>query len=214
MRKIIIHTLRNTGVSTEKLYVLFQQSFQQWRDLDIVAPFINKSFEEFKEVIDRSVVFVAQDRETGEVLGMHCFYCYPARYVFDFFLAVSPHAKRQGIATKILQEEVARLRQRGYRYMKCTTNAAATWSVRWHLKNGYRIVGYSRGKGKNYPSYTFRKQLAYDLRHHPTDFLWLPYIAPVTARLSYAITYLATCICKKRSGELNVLGKFAKRLRR
>ena len=214
MREIEIHTLRKTDVSIEILYKLFRQSFDEWRDNGIVASFINKTFEEFKEVIDRSVVFVAQDRETGEVLGMHCFYCYPARYVFDFFLAVSPHAKRQGIATKILQEEVARLRQKGYRYMKCTTSAAATWSVRWHLKNGYRIVGYSRSINSNSPSCTFRKQLAYDLRHHPTDFLWLPFIAPITARLTYTITYLVTTICKKRSGELNVLGRLAKRLRR
>ena len=214
MREIEIHTLRKTDVSIEILYKLFRQSFDEWRDKGIVASFINKTFEEFKEVIDRSVVFVAQDRETGEVLGMHCFYCYPARYVFDFFLAVSPHAKRQGIATKILQEEVARLRQKGYRYMKCTTSAAATWSVRWHLKNGYRIVGYSRSINSNSPSYTFRKQIAYDLRHHPTDSLWLPYIAPITACLTYAVTYLVTTICKKRSGELNALGRLAKRLRR
>jgi len=214
MPEIVIHTKREKDVPVETLYELFRQSFDQWRDNGVVAPFINKSFEDFKEVIDRSVVFVAQDKETGEFLGMHCFHYYPARYVFDFFLAVSPHAKRQGIATKILQEEVARLRQRGYRYMKCTTNAAATWSVRWHLKNGYRIVGYSRSVNSNSPSYTFRKQIAYDLRHHPTDFLWLPYIAPITACLTYAITFLATCICKKRSGGLNGVGRLAKRLRR
>lgn len=213
MREIAIHSKREKVVPVEVLYGLFRQSFDQWRDNGIVASFINKTFEEFKEVIGRSVVFVAQDRETEEVLGMHCFYCYPARYVFDFFLAVSPHAKRQGIATKILQEEVARLRQKGYRYMKCTTNAAATWSVRWHLKNGYRIVGYSRSINSNSPSYTFRKQLAYDLRHHPTDFFWLPFVAPITARLTYTITFLATCICKNWSGELNVLGRLAKRLR-
>jgi len=41
----------------------------------------------------------------------------------------------------------------------------------------------------------------------------LSYIAPVTARLTYAITFLATLLCKKRSGELNALGKFAKRLK-
>ncbi len=213
MLQIVIHTQKKTDVSIEALYELFQQSFQLWRDKNIEAPFINKTFEEFKEVIDRSVVFVAQDRETGEVLGMHCFYCYPARYVFDFFLAVSPKASHQGIATKILQEEVSRLRQKGYRYMKCTTSVAATWSVRWHLKNGYRIVGYSRSEKKNYASYMFRKQFAYDLRHHPTDILWLPCVAPVTSRLTYAATYLATHLCKTRTGNLNALGRLAKRLR-
>ena len=40
----------------------------------------------------------------------------------------------------------------------------------------------------------------------------LSYIAPVTARLTYAITFLVTCICKNRNGELNALGRFAKRL--
>ena len=215
MRKIIIHTLRKTGISTEKLYVLFQQSFQQWRDLDITAPFINKTFEEFKEVVENANVFVALDVETQELLGMHCFlFRKKDGQAFGFFLAVSPKAKHEGIASRMLAHEVTIFRKHGYRYMQGTTNAAATWSVRWHLKNGYRIVGYSRGSGKNYPSYTFRKQIAYDLRHHPTDIFWLPYIAPITARLSYAITYLATCICKKRSGELNVLGKFARRLRR
>ena len=114
----------------------------------------------------------------------------------------------------MLEHETAFFRQHGYRYFDENTLAAATWSVRWHLKNGYRIVGYSRSVNSNSPSYTFRKQIAYDLRHHPTDFLWLPYIAPITARLTYAITFLATCICKKRSGELNGLGRLAKRLRR
>jgi len=42
----------------------------------------------------------------------------------------------------------------------------------------------------------------------------LSYIAPVTARLTYAVTYLATCICKKRSGEQNALGRLTKRFRR
>ena len=214
MRKIIIHTLRKTGVSTEKLYELFQQSFQQWRDLDITAPFINKSFEEFKEVVENANVFVALDAETQELLGMHCFlFRKKDGQAFGFFLAVSPKAKHEGIASRMLAHEVTIFRKHGYRYMQGTTNAAATWSVRWHLKNGYRIVGYSRSVNSNSPSCTFRKQIAYDLRHHPTDFLWLPFIAPVTARLTYTITFLATCICKNWSGELNVLGRLAKRLR-
>lgn len=215
MRKIIIHTLTKTDVPVEALYELFRQSFDQWRDNGITAPFINKSFEEFKEVVENANVFVALDAETKELLGMHCFlFRKKDGRAFGFFLAVSPNAKHEGIASRMLAHEVTIFRKHGYRYMQGTTNAAATWSVRWHLKNGYRIIGYSRSINSNSPSYTFRKQFAYDLLHHPTDFFWLPFIAPITSRLTYVFTFLATYICKNRNGELNVLGRFAKRLRR
>ena len=200
-------------MSVEELYDLFWQAFQTWRDSGLNAPFTYKTLEEFKAVIERANVFVAQDEAAGELLGMHCFYSYKNKSVFDFFLAVSPKAQRQGIATKLLQEEVERLKQRGYRYMKCTTSAGAPWSVRWHLKNGYHIVGYSRSERNNYASYIFRKQIATDVRHHPTDLLWTRPLAPVTAKIRYCLTWLATMICKDNSGRLNAIGRIAKDVR-
>ena len=212
-RKIIIKTYKEAEVSVEELYDLFWQAFQTWRDSGLNAPFTYKTLEEFKAVIERANVFVAQDEAAGELLGMHCFYSYKNKSVFDFFLAVSPKAQRQGIATKLLQEEVERLKQRGYRYMKCTTSAGAPWSVRWHLKNGYHIVGYSRSERNNYASYIFRKQIATDVCHHPTDLLWTRPLAPVTAKIRYCLTWLATNICKSKSGKLNAIGRIAKEVR-
>ena len=196
----------------EVLYSLFQESFRQWSDNGIDSPFLHKTLEEFGKVIERSVVFVALDADNAALLGMHCFYTYKNKSVFDFFLAVSSKAQRQGIATKLLQEEVERLKQRGYRYMKCTTSAGAPWSVLWHLKNGYRIMGYSRSENQNYASYIFRKQIATDMRHHPTDLLWTKPLAPITAKLRYVASYLATSLCKNKAGQLNILGRLAKKL--
>ena len=212
-RNIVIKTNKEAEVSAEELYDLFGQAFQAWRDSGLNAPFTYKTLEEFKAVIERSKVFVAQDEAAGELLGMHCFYTYKNKSVFDFFLAVSPKAQRQRIATKLLQEEVERLKQCGYRYMKCTTSAGAPWSVQWHLKNGYYIVGYSRSERNNYASYIFRKQIATDVRHHPTDLLWLAPIAPLTAKLLYCLSWLATNICKSKSGKLNAIGRIAKDVR-
>ena len=212
-------------MAVEELYDLFWQAFQAWRDSGLNAPFTYKTLEEFKAVIERSSMFVAQDEATGELLGMHCFHAYKNKSVFDFFLAVSPKAQRQGIATKLLHEEVERLKQCGYRYMKCTTSAGAPWSVQWHLKNGYHIVGYSRSernprallaptfRWENYASYIFRKQIVIDVRHHPTDLLWTKPIAPVTAKLLYCLSWLATNICKSKSGKLNWIGRRAKDVR-
>ena len=94
--------------------------------------------------------------------------------------------------------------------MKCTTSAGAPWSVQWHLKNGYRIMGYSRSEKQNYASYVLRKQIAIDVRHHPTDLLWTKPLAPITAKVRYWATYIATCICKDKAGRLNRIGRMVR----
>ena len=212
-RNIIIKTNKEAQVPVEALYSLFQESFRQWSDNGIDSPFLHKTLEEFDRVIERSAVFVALDADNAALLGMHCFTKYRSRYVFDYFLAVAPQMQGQGIATQLLQEEVAYLQQRGCRFMKCTTSAAAPWSVQWHLKNVYYIVGYSRSEKNNYASYVFRKQIAIDVRHHPTDLLWLAPIASLTAKLLYCLSWLATNICKSKSGKLNAIGRIAKEVR-
>ncbi len=113
----------------------------------------------------------------------------------------------------MLEEEAQRLHKAGYRYMVGNTAIPATWSVKWHLKNGYYIVGYSRSEGSNYASYIFRKQIVIDVRHHPTDLLWTKPIVPITAKLRYWATYIATCICKDKAGRLNWLGRNMKMIK-
>ena len=136
-----------------------------------------------------------------------------SRFIFDGANpAVSPKVKHEGIASRMLQEEVRRLCNAGYRYFIEDTAIPATWSVQWHLKNGYYIVGYSRSERNNYASYIFRKQIAFDVRHHPTDLLWMRPVAPLTAKIQYVMYYLATSICKTREGRLNWLGRWAKRV--
>jgi len=213
-RKIIIKTNKEAQVPVEALYSLFQESFRQWSDNGIDSPFLHKTLEEFDRVIERSAVFVALDADNGELVGMHCFTKYRSRYVFDYFLAIAPQVQGQGIATRILEEEMKYLKQKGCRYMKCTTSAGAIWSVQWHLKNGYCIMGYNRSETSTHPTYVFRKQIAIDVRHHPTDLLWTKPIAPITAKLRYCLTWMAMMVCKDKAGKLNWLGRRAKDVRR
>lgn len=204
--------MEHSGVEPKTLYTLFRQSFQQWTDQGIDTPFVHTTPEKFLKEIEWGTVFVAQDAITGELLGMHRLQCYRKHdYAYGSYLAVDPKCKHEGIATRMLKEEVVLLRNRGYRYLKGTTSAAAIWSVRWHLKNGYRIIGYSLNERSNAPTYTFRKQLFCDLSHHPTDLLWTHPLAPLTARLCFLASYLATRLCKTKTGSLNSLGRFAKR---
>ena len=213
-RDIVIKTNKEAEVSAEELYRLFKAAYQQWIDMGIYTPAKDTTLEQFIQDISRMVVFVALDANTNELLGMHALRLNKQKGRADGYnLAVSPKAKHEGIASRMLEYEVARLKKNRYKYMQGTSSVAATWSVQWHLKNGYHIVGYSRSERNNYASFIFRKQIATDLRHHPTDLLWVAPIASLTAKLLYCLSWLATNICKSKSGKLNAIGRIAKDVR-
>ena len=212
-RKIVIKTKKEAEVSAEELYELRKAAFQQWTEAGLYTSVEETPVEQFRQYLTTRAVFVALDKATGELLAMHTLRLNKRKgRASGANLAVSPKAKHEGIASRMLQEEAQRLRKAGYRYMMGTTGIPATWSVRWHLKNGCYIVGYSRREGNNYASYIFRKQIAIDVRHHPTDLLWTWPIAPLTAKVQYVMYYLATNICKTREGRLNWLGRMAKKI--
>ena len=201
-------------MSVEELYELEQAAFQQWTDAGLYTPVSNTSVERLQCYIADKAVFIAQDEATGELLGMHTLKLNKRKGRADGAnLAVSPKAQHEGIASRMLEEEAQRLRKAGYRYMVGNTAIPATWSVQWHLKNGYHIVGYSRSERNNYASYIFRKQIAIDVRHHPTDLLWVAPIAPITAKIRHCLTWMAIMICKDKSGRLNAIGRIAKDVR-
>ena len=211
-RKIIIKTYKEAEVSVEELYKLEQVAFQQWTDAGLYTPISNISVERLQRYIADKAVFVAQDEATGELLGMHTLKLNKRKgRANGANLAVSPKAQHEGIASRMLEAEAQRLRKAGCRYIVENKANPAIWSVQWHLKNGYRIVGYSRSERNNYASYIFRKQIATDVRHHPTDLLWTKPVAPITAKIRYCLTWMATMVCKDKAGKLNWLGRRAKR---
>ena len=199
-------------MSAEELFELRRTAFQQWIEQGLYTSVVHTSLEQFKRYITDKMVFIAQDEATSELLGMHTLRLNKRKgRANGANLAVSPKAQHEGIASRMLEAEAQRLRKNGYRYIVENTAIPATWSVKWHLKNGYYIVGYSRSERNNYASYIFRKQIATDVRHHPTDLLWSKPVAPITAKIRYCLTWMATMVCKDKAGKLNWLGRMAKR---
>ena len=211
-RNIVVKTHKEAEVSVEEMFLLEKAAFQQWVESGLYTPIVYASIEQFQLYIKDKAVFLAQNEATGELLGMHSLRLNKRKGRADGAnLAVSPKAQHEGIASRMLEAEAQRLRKAGYRYIVENTAIPAKCSVQWHLKNGYHIVGYSRSERNNYASYIFRKQIAIDVRHHPTDLLWVAPIAPITAKLRYCLSWLATNICKSKSGKLNWIGRMAKR---
>lgn len=210
---IIITTLKQYPVSDWQLYKLYKASYQQWLDRGVDAPWLHHTFERFKELISHAVVYLAIDDCSQELYAMHCLnITHMRKGVFGFCLAVAPQNKQQGIATKMLQVEREQVRQRGFHYMKGVTEVSAIWSVRWHLKNGYHIVGYGKGCAPYSDTYTFRLQLVPFSWHHPSTWLWNKPLAPLAARCCYLASYAVAQLTHHRNGELNWIGRVGKKL--
>lgn len=206
MGEIVILTKKKAKISDEAIYELAMQSFLQWKDYGIEASYLNYSFEKFVKAIQYATTYVAIDAETGELLGTHSFTSNrKGKCAHGNWLAVSPKAKHKGIATKMLEYEEGRIRKAGFEYLRGMTAVPAVWSVNWHLKNGYRIVGYQRTPSNNHYTYVFRKQLAPSL-------FWSGPLAPVTARIHFLASYTVTRLCKTSTGQLTILGKIAKKI--
>ena len=206
MREIIIKNRKETDVTDETLYDLFNESFKRWKEKGLEAPWLNVSFEKFSKQMNTSSVFIAVDANTDELLGLQCFRKNKKhRWAYDFYLAVKPKAQGQGIASRMLAYEAEVIKQAGYLYLKDNTATTTEWSVRWHLKNGYRIVGYYRVPNYNFTNYVFRKQLA-------PSILWGPTLGPLTARISFAASWLVNHLLKHSDGRDNLLGRFARKI--
>jgi GNAT superfamily N-acetyltransferase len=205
--------MKEAAVPAETLCELLKAAFAQWMDAGLDVSEVFMPVEVFRRYLSNKIVFVAHDAATGDLLAMHTFRLDKRKGIATGAnLAVSPAAKHEGIATRMLQKEAELFSKAGFRYLCENTAIPATWSVNWHKKNGYYITGYKRSDKKNYASYTFRKPIASDLRHHPLDLLWTSPIAPVTARLSFIASYIITCLIKTRTGQLTPLGRLAIRL--
>ena len=206
MNNIIITTRKEAAVTDEALYELYKESFKMWAQQGMEAPWLCASFEEFCKHLNTSTAFIAVDTNTDELLGLHCFRGNKKhRRAFGFYLAVTPKAQGQGIATQMLKYEAEIIRQKGYRYLTGNTATTAEWSVRWHLKNGYRIIGYYHSPKDNFANYVFRKQLV-------PSILWGPALGPLTARMSFAASWLVNHLLKHSDGQDNLLGRIARKI--
>ena len=193
-------------MTDEALYVLNKESHGMWTEQGLDAPWMHLTFPEFQQAIRGVPMFVALDAETGELLGMHSFRTHRKEgWCYGYRLAIASSARREGIASRMLAYEAERIRQAGYRYLRGVTGTTAEWSVRWHLRNGYRIIGYYHSPNNNFANYVFRKQLA-------PSILWGPTLGPLTARMSFAASWLVNHLLKHSDGRDNLLGRFARKI--
>jgi ribosomal protein S18 acetylase RimI-like enzyme len=157
---VYLKPIRETSVTVEALYALCNDAYRLWSDHGIDEPWMHRTIEEFKEAISDTMVFVALDADSEELLGMHCFRGnLKKRRAYGSYLAVSPKAFRRGVATRLITDTSENLRNAGFSHLIISTTVGAEWAVRCHLKNGFKLIGFRRAKSYNIDSYVFRKQI-------------------------------------------------------
>lgn len=200
-----IEILENTRYSHHDVLELIHFAFNQWKELGIGTSLLTLTIEQFKERTADSVIFVALD-ENGELQGTTTCSILKKRngsyFAFNKYTAVSNQYKNKGVGSLLLNFEKEYARSYDCEYILSDTSVLAPWSIRWHKKNGFRIIGYCSYKNNNYYSYIFRNQLL-------SPSVWNNFLY---VKIVFLLSFFKTKLIKRANGELTKLGDFILKL--
>lgn len=199
---VLVTTLTASVCTIQEVFELVHASYEQWLDNGLDSAVANYSLDDYVEKTKNCIVLVAIDAN-GLLLGTHTLEFVGNKCCFGKYLAVAPSAKRKGIGKKLLEKECELALAKGCDHILEDTAEKAFWSVEWHLKNGYQIVGYNSFSTNNYYSYLFRKQLVpskkWDNKYY--------------CKLLFLQSYLRTKLLRDRYGKPTVFRKLLVKLR-
>ena len=159
---VIIKTREEAGFSYEKVVDLLHEAFQERLQQGLHYTCSSMTVERLKEKTKDGIIIVAYDEKSRELLGMAAVNLRESdshKYTYNEYNAVSSKCKRQHLGSKIM-DEVKRLSiDYGAEYILSDTSTQAESAIKYHLKNGFKIVGYESYRSTNYWSYVFRLQL-------------------------------------------------------
>lgn len=160
---VVVKRLDETNITYDQIVNLMHESFEErlQQGLNFTCSFM--TVEQYKEKNTDGIIFVAVDDQNNNLLGTAVVHVKQDEdnvlYGYKEDVAVSPLAKRCGIGT-MLEKEIEKLcEQTGCEYMICDTAVGALSSVKYHLKNGYKIIALRSYSSTNYFSYILRKQI-------------------------------------------------------
>lgn len=160
---VTISRIEESPFSFEDVVNLIHDSFQERLKQGLAFTCSYITVDQFVSNTKNGIVIVAYDLESHHLLGTLSGHLLSDSsnifYAYIEYLAISEIAKRMGLASELLLKMQAIMTDLGAVYMISDTACGAKSSVKWHLKNGFRIIALRSYKSTNYYSYLFRKQL-------------------------------------------------------
>lgn len=192
--------LKDENTTWDDLANLLHESFEERLQQGLHFSCSYLTAEDLKKRSANSIVLTAIDIDSGNLAGTVSFDFYSKNnccWAYHYNLAISPRYKRHGIATLLLDAGISIARERGCEYINSDTAVGAKSSVKWHKKNGFRIIGINSWAKGNYYSYIFRKQLVFDKK----------WSNPIYCRIHYYLSALKWRLGYKKNGEATIFFK-------
>lgn len=187
---------------TELLHEAFKERLEQ--GLKFTCSFMTA--QEYAEKTKNGTLFVALDNTTQTLLGTVTITTYidkdSIKYGYHEYLAVHPGAKRLGVATLLLEACVSFAKAANCKYLTSDTSCGADSSVKWHVKNGFKIYELESYRSTNYWLYVFVK-----------PFEAIAKFSAARIKVHYLKSYIFIKLTRHIDGSDTWIGKIYKQLR-
>ena len=197
---MIICLLQDSYFSHADVLELIKESFQLWQENGLGSILLRFTPTEFAERAADGSILVAIDESDDTLCGTTTFSLYKNKlgelYAYNKFSAVKSNANQKGIGSRLLECEKRMAKKKGCAYILSNTSALAEWSVKWHKKNGFKIVGLYSTITSDYYSYLFRYQLKSPSIWNSTLF----------CKFVFRLSYLKTRVMKRSNGSMTSFG--------
>ena len=202
---ILIDEIKKTSCSYENVVSLIRQSFEERISQGLVFTCSSMSVDEFMNRTKDSIVLVAIDKDSNRLLGTGTISLRTDKrgilYGYIEYAAIAPDLKRCGIGSKLLAAREKIAKEKGAKYILSDTAVGAVSSIKYHKKNGFRIILLTHYPTTNYYSYVFRK----DLTSLGSSFL--------REKIALFRSFVVVRLIFKRDGSATLFYKFFKKVK-
>lgn len=205
---VSVYRREETGTSYKELIDLIHESFEERLAQGLVFSTSSMTEEEYVADTRGGTIYVAIDEDLKTLVGTAFVKIRSdeqgAIYGGLEYCAVKNEYKHKGIGTMLFKVIEQHTIDAGGEYILSDTSVSAKSSVRYHLKNGFKIVGLESYMSTNYYSYVFRKQLK------PSRF-WDNLLL---VKCRFILSCIYKVIEKRKNGRFTILGKLMKKIKK
>lgn len=112
---------------------------------ELKVPSLEDFSQRVRRTSERYAYLVAEDTETGKLVGYAYNSSFRSRPAYDFASEISiylaPAHQRRGLGSRLLKELESRMREQGMRMSEACITSDNVGSIAFHERHGYRICG-------------------------------------------------------------------------
>ena len=162
MMNVKIYKREDANITYKQIIDLIHESFQERLDQGLRYSCSFMTEEQYKERVKNGIILVAIDNDSNKLAGTLALNKYLDNgeiHGYTEYIAVSNNYKHYGIGSLLMHEMRKVAKREGCFYILSDTSTKANSAVKYHVKNGFKIIGLESYRSTNYWSYVFRMQL-------------------------------------------------------